>query len=65
MVIKTRAVLSFFGPIDWAERKLGGGGSYLLYKVIGIIGALIGLIVAANLWEWFLEVTLGSLFPTF
>lgn len=64
-VIRTRSILNFFGPIDWAERKLGGGGSYLLYKVIGIIVAIVGIIVAVNLWDWFLQVTLGSLFPTF
>jgi len=64
-VIRTQSIMSFFGPIDWAERKLGGGGSYLLYKVIGIVGALIGIIVAVNLWDWFLRATLGSLFPTF
>lgn len=65
IVIRTRAFADFFGSIEWAEAKLGGGGTYLLYKVIGIIAAFIGIIVATNLWDWFLEVTLGSLFPQF
>ncbi|MCI0479939.1 hypothetical protein L0Y59_05330, partial [Candidatus Uhrbacteria bacterium] len=45
MVLKTRILLDFFGPISWAEAKLGGGGSNLLYKLIGIAIALIGFLV--------------------
>ncbi len=65
MVIRTTKFVDFFGAIEWAEAKLGGGGTYLLYKVMGIIAAFIGIIVATNLWDWFLQVTLGSLFPRF
>lgn len=65
IVIRTRTFADFFGMIEWAEAKLGGGGTYLLYKVIGIIAAFIGIVVTTNLWDWFLEVTLGSLFPRF
>jgi hypothetical protein len=63
LVIRTRGVYDFFGPIDWAEAKLGGGGSYLLYKIIGIVLCFIGIIVTTNLWDWFLQATLGSLLP--
>lgn len=63
MVIRTRAILDFFGPMDWAEAKLGGGGSVLLYKCIGILLCVIGIIVTTNLWDWFLRATLGSLLP--
>ncbi|MBD3251844.1 hypothetical protein GF380_05350 [Candidatus Uhrbacteria bacterium] len=62
-VIKTRNIHGFIGPMDWAERKLGGGSSYFLYKMIGIAVALIGFIVAANLWNEFLNATLGSIIP--
>jgi hypothetical protein len=62
-VIRTRYILDFFGTIDWAEAKLGGGGSNLMYKVIGIILCLIGIIVATNLWDAFLQATLGSVLP--
>ncbi|OGE78934.1 MAG: hypothetical protein A2751_00110 [Candidatus Doudnabacteria bacterium RIFCSPHIGHO2_01_FULL_46_14] len=37
LVWKTFAIAQLFGSIDWAEEHLGSGGSYLLYKVIGII----------------------------
>jgi hypothetical protein len=63
MVIRTRYILDFFGPIDWAEAKLGGGGSNLLYKCIGILFCFIGIIVATNLWDAFLQATLGSVIP--
>ena len=62
-VLRTRAFLEFFGPVAWAEAKLGGGGSYLFYKLLGIVFILIGFIVATNMWNAFLQATLGSLFP--
>ncbi|MBU2612875.1 hypothetical protein KJ925_00250 [Patescibacteria group bacterium] len=62
MVLKTRVILGFFGPVAWADAKLGGGGSNLFYKLIGIVIALIGFLVATNLWEAFLQATLGSIF---
>ncbi|MBU1907638.1 hypothetical protein KKF59_00715 [Patescibacteria group bacterium] len=61
MVIKTRMIMGFFGTIDWAEAKLGGGGSNLFYKLIGIAVILIGFLAATNLWNAFLNATLGSL----
>lgn len=64
MVIKTTSVLDFFGPIEWAEAKMGPGGSALAYKILGILIAFIGFMVATNLWSAFLQATLGSiLFP--
>lgn len=62
MVIKTRKLLEFFGPIPWADAHLGGGGSNLMYKLIGIAAAFIGFMVATNLWSAFLQATIGSLF---
>lgn len=61
MVIRTQAMLNTVGHIDWAERKLGGGGSILVYKTTGILLCFIGIIVAANLWDAFLNATLGFL----
>lgn len=61
MVIRTEAFLGFFGTVDWAERKLGS--SRLFYKLLGILICFIGFMVATNLWNAFLEATLGGLFP--
>lgn len=63
LVWKTRKFIEFFGPIAWADAKLGGGGTSLMYKTIGIILIFIGFVVATNMWNALLEATLGSLFP--
>ena len=63
LVLKTEIILGFFGTVDWAERKLGGGGSRLFYKLLGILICFIGFMVATNLWNAFLEATLGSIVP--
>ena len=63
IVWKTRKFIEFFGPIAWADAKLGGGGTSLMYKTIGIIIIFVGFMWATNLWGAFLEATLGGLFP--
>lgn len=63
IVWKTRKFIEMFGMSAWAEIKLGGGGTALLYKSIGILLIFVGFIVTTNLWNAFLEATLGSLFP--
>lgn len=60
VVWKTPWIMGFFGRSAWAEQKLGGGGSHLLYKFVGIVFCVIGIIVATNLWNAFLQATLGS-----
>jgi len=62
-VIRTRSVYDFFGSVDFAERYLGGGGTTLFYKLLGIVFCLLGFLVATNMWNAFLQATLGSLFP--
>lgn len=63
-VIRTRSIIDFFGSVDFAERYLGGGGTNLFYKLLGIVICLLGFLVATNLWNAFLQATLGSLFPS-
>jgi hypothetical protein len=63
-VIRTRSIVDFFGSVDFAERYLGGGGTNLFYKLLGIVICLLGFLVATNLWNAFLQATLGSLFPS-
>ena len=60
IVWKTRKLIEFFGTSSWADAKLGGGGTNLLYKFIGIVIIFIGFMWATNLWTSFLEATLGS-----
>ena len=62
-VWKTRKYMEVFGSIDWADQKLGGGGTQLVYKCIGLLLIFVGFMVATDLWGAFLEATLGSVFP--
>lgn len=63
IVWKTRKIVDIFGTSDWADTKLGGGGTMLMYKFIGIIIIFVGFMWATNLWNAFLNATLGSILP--
>ncbi len=46
LIIKTQWFITNFGHSQWAEAKMGGGGTRILYKIIGmvcIIGSLMGM----------------------
>ncbi len=62
LVLKTQAIINLLGPMDWAEAKLGSGGTKLLYKLFGVLVVFVGFMIATNLWDAFLQATLGSLF---
>ena len=61
MVIKTEGFLKTFGRVAWAEAKLGGG-SRLFYKLLGMLGILIGFLVVTNMWQTPIIWVFGSLF---
>ena len=62
MVLRTPSIEDFFGPVDWAERHLGG--TSMFYKLLGVLVCFIGFMVITNLWDAFLVVVLGPLFPS-
>lgn len=65
IVWKTRKFIESFGSIAWADQHLGGGGTAIMYKGIGIVFILVGFLWATNLWNAFLSATLGAwLFPS-
>ena len=51
MVSKTGWYLGILGRVYWAERNLGGGGSRMFYKLMGVGVVLIGIIIVTDLWE--------------
>ncbi len=61
--IKSELILDILGPIDFAEEKLGSGGTRLFYKLFGSFVVIIGFLVMTNLWNAFLGATLGSIVP--
>lgn len=62
MVWKTQFFLDAVGPIDWAERNLGGGGSRMFYKLLGVAIILIGFLVITNLFDTVIGGFIISLF---
>jgi hypothetical protein len=61
-VLKTQWFLQNFGSVAWAEAKLGSGGTWLFYKLIGIGISLIGILMATGLLGGLLIGTVGRLF---
>ncbi|MBU0646529.1 hypothetical protein KJ611_03625 [Patescibacteria group bacterium] len=49
IVWKSEMVFSWVGRIDWAEMKLGSGGTRTFIKLIGLLVAFIGIFVATNI----------------
>ena len=62
MVIKTEWFLENFGRSDWAEEKLGGGGTRLMYKLLGLLAIVLAVLgVTGAIGEIIISV-FGSLF---
>lgn len=49
MVKYTFWLVNTTGPQDWIERYTGGGSTYGIYKIFGVILAIIGLMIATGL----------------
>ncbi len=62
MAWKTEWYLRILGRNAWAERNLGGGGTRVYYKLIGIAIMVIGFIVVTDLWDNFMLWLVGGLF---
>lgn len=37
IIWKTFPLVNMFGKISWAEQHLGSGGTYTLYKLVGLL----------------------------
>lgn len=63
VVIKSEAILNFFGRIAFFEKHLGAeGGSRLGYKLVGILMFFIGLLIMTGLIQGFMNWILSPLF---
>lgn len=54
-------ITNFFGHVPWAENHLGGGGTYSLYKIVGVVVILLSFMYMFNLLG-FITRPLGPLF---
>ena len=62
ITIKSEAVFSFFGRIEFFEDKLGtSGGSRLGYKLIGLLIFFLGALTMMGLISGFLQFVLSPL----
>jgi hypothetical protein len=62
MTWKTSAIVSFTGLSPWAQKWLGSeGGTYLMYKLIGILFILFGFMAMTNMHNAFIGATIGKL----
>ncbi len=53
MVYKTRGWTEFLGRNDWAEDKLGPGGTQLFYKLIGTGICILGIFGVTGILDGF------------
>lgn len=62
MVMKTEFLVNNFGRIPFFDKYLGSeGGTRLGYKLIGILVAFLGILLATNLFGGFMEWVLSPL----
>ena len=63
MIWKTSWIVQNFGNNAWAEAKLGSsGGTRLMYKFLGLIAMIFGMLMITGLSEGLLMGTIGKLF---
>ena len=63
-ILKTQWFLYNFGRIPFGEKYFGGGGSRLVYKLIGILIMLFGFMYALNMTDIILKGIAKLLFAT-
>lgn len=58
-IAKTNGVVGMTGRVGWAERNLGGAGTFTLYKLIGLLCLIIGFMLITGLFERMLGAITG------
>jgi hypothetical protein len=51
LIVYRYRVVGFMGHIGWAEKKLGAGGTYTLFVLIGILGFIFSLMYMTNSFD--------------
>ena len=60
--LKTEWFLKNIGPMEWADKYLGAGGSRFGYKLIGILAIVIGILTMTGLFGPLIMALLGKVF---
>lgn len=61
MVLKVDVFHRMIGRIDWAEEKLGQGGTRAFIQILGIVCIFLGLIMIFGFFNGILEFIFGPL----
>ncbi|MSU76317.1 hypothetical protein EXS54_02515 [Patescibacteria group bacterium] len=61
-IAKTDGVVGMTGRIGWAERHLGGAGTYTFYKLLGLACLIIGFMLITGIFDRMFGGALGFLF---
>ncbi len=61
LVLKTQTLVQSFGHIGWAENSFPGG-TYALYKLVGVFSIFFAILVATGKLSGFLVNIVGPLF---
>jgi len=62
---KSEWMLRNFGRIGWAEEHIGlEGGSRLMYKLLGFLTIIVGILVLTGLFEGVMEKILSPILPS-
>ena len=51
IIVKRVSIRGFMGQIDWAERKLGPGGTYTMLVIVGFLGFIFSLMYMTNSFD--------------
>jgi|WetSurMetagenome_2_1015567.scaffolds.fasta_scaffold36573_3 hypothetical protein len=62
MMIYRVQIKSVTGDIGWAERNIGGGGTYTLIAIIGLLVSILSLMYALGTLQEFMVNNLGGFF---
>ncbi len=66
LVLKAEWFYRNFGPIAWAEMKLGSsGGSRLMYQLIGLVAIFFGFLLIFNLFGGIVRMIFVPTAPSF
>lgn len=62
ITIKSEKLYESLGPSEWAEQKLGAGGSRLFYKLVGIVVIFLAFFYMSGILQSIGSAILGRLF---
>jgi hypothetical protein len=62
-IVKNREMVRAMGRSTWAEQKLGPGGSETMWKILGFIMIVIGLIVVTGGTTFFYNILRAIIRP--